>query len=134
MGSVTILKYRLDLTTKYQKPVLQGIEQSVFKSLRRVEEVSDFRILDMQIEDRNRVRLAIKMSPIYIVYRRWLTVLRDYHSIICGKKKRIIYDSFTGEQGRNCGKGLTSVQLLVAYRKKMVLSRIEKQNGPREEL
>ena len=67
MGSVTILKYRLDLTTKYHKPVLQGIEQSVFKALRRVEEVSDFRILDMWIEDRNRVCLAIKMSPVYSV-------------------------------------------------------------------
>ena len=67
MGSVTILKYRLDLTTKYQKPVLQGIEQSVYKTFRQVEEVSDFRILDMWIEDRNRVRLAIKMSPVYSV-------------------------------------------------------------------
>ena len=67
MGSVTILKYRLDLTTKYHKPVLQGIEQSVYKAFRQVEEVSDFRILDMQIEDRNRVRLAIKMSPVYSV-------------------------------------------------------------------
>ena len=67
MGSVTILKYRLDLTTKYHRPVLQGIEQSVFKALRHVEVVSDFRILDMRIEDGNRVRLAIKMSPVYSV-------------------------------------------------------------------
>ena len=67
MGSVTILKYRLDLTTKYQKPVLQGIEPSVYRAFHHVEEVSDFRILDMKIEDKNRVCLAIKMSPVYSV-------------------------------------------------------------------
>lgn len=67
MGSVTILKYYLELTTRHQKPALQGIEQSVYKAFRQVEEVSDFRILDMRIADGNRIHLAIKMSPRYSV-------------------------------------------------------------------
>ena len=67
MGSVTILKYRLELTTRQQKPALQGIEQSVYKAFRQVEEVSDFRILDMKIMDGNCIHLAIKMSPRYSV-------------------------------------------------------------------
>ena len=67
MGSVTILKYHLELTTRHQKPALQGIEHSVYKAFRQVEEVSDFRILDMKITDGNRIHLAIKMSPRYSV-------------------------------------------------------------------
>lgn len=39
----------------------------MYKALRHVEEVSDFRILDMRIEDGNHIHLAIKMSPRYSV-------------------------------------------------------------------
>lgn len=67
MGSVTILKYHLVLVTKYRRPSFKGIEQAVYKALRRVEEVSDFRILDMRIEDGNHIHLAIKMPPRYSV-------------------------------------------------------------------
>lgn len=67
MGSVTILKYHLVLVTKYRRPSFKGIEQAVYKALRRVEEVSNFRILDMRIEDGNHIHLAIKMSPRYSV-------------------------------------------------------------------
>lgn len=67
MGSVTVLKYHLELTTRHQKPALQGIEQSVYKALCRVEEVSDFRILNMRVEHEKQIHLAIKMSPRYSV-------------------------------------------------------------------
>ena len=67
MGSVTILKYYLVLTAKYHKSVFEGIEQSVYDALRYVADVSDFRILDMWIEDGNHVHLIIKMSPRYSV-------------------------------------------------------------------
>lgn len=67
MGSVTILKYRLVLETKNHRPSLKGIEQAAYGALRRVEEVSDFRILDMRVEDGNQIHLTIKMSPRYSV-------------------------------------------------------------------
>ena len=67
MGSVTNLRYRLILTTKYRRPVLQGIEQSVYDAFREVEKVSDFKIIEMNIEDGNHIHLVLKMSPRYSV-------------------------------------------------------------------
>lgn len=67
MGSVTNLRYHLVLTTKYRRPVLQGIEQSVYDAFREVEKVSDFKIIEMNVEDGNHIRLALKMSPRYSV-------------------------------------------------------------------
>ena len=37
MGSVPNLRYHLVLTTKYRRPALQGIEQSVYDTFREVE-------------------------------------------------------------------------------------------------
>lgn len=67
MGSVTNLKYHVVLTTKYRKPALLGIEQSVYQAFRQVEEVSDFTVLDMNVEDGAHMYLAIKMSPRFSV-------------------------------------------------------------------
>ena len=67
MGSVTNLRYRLILTTKYRRSVLQGIEQSVYDAFREVEKVSDFKIIEMNIEDGNHIHLVLKMSPRYSV-------------------------------------------------------------------
>lgn len=67
MGSVTNLRYRLILTTKYRRPVLQEIEQSVYDAFREVEKVSDFKIIEMNIEDGNHIHLVLKMSPRYSV-------------------------------------------------------------------
>ena len=39
----------------------------MYKAFRQVEEVSDFRILDMKITNGNHIHLAIKMSPRYSV-------------------------------------------------------------------
>ena len=67
MGSVTNLKYHVVLTTKYRKPALLGIEQSVYQAFRKVESVSDFTILDMNVEGGSHIYLAIKMSPQFSV-------------------------------------------------------------------
>lgn len=67
MGSVTNLRYHLVLTTKYRRPALQGIEQSVYDAFREVEKVSDFKIVEMNVEDGNHIHLALKMSPRYSV-------------------------------------------------------------------
>ena len=132
MGSVTILKYRLELTTRQQKPALQGIEQSVYKAFRQVEEVSDFRILDMKITDGNRIHLAIKMSPRYSVssmvnrikgltqHYVWQEEEAHLKQFYKGAKKKLWKDSFfcstLGDEPENT-----------------VLSYIENQNGPDEE-
>lgn len=65
--SVTNLRYRLVLATKYRRPVLQEIEQSVYDALREAEKVSDFKIIEMNVEDGNHIHLALKMSPRYSV-------------------------------------------------------------------
>lgn len=67
MGSVTNLKYHVVLTTKYKKPALRGIEQSVYQAFQHVESVSDFTILDMNVEGGTHMYLAIKMSPRFSV-------------------------------------------------------------------
>lgn len=67
MGSVPNLRYHLVLTTKYRRPALQGIEQSVYDTFREVEKVNDFKIIEMSIEDGNHIHLALKMSPRYSV-------------------------------------------------------------------
>ena len=67
MGSVTNLRYHLVLTTRYRRSVLQGIEQSVYDAFREVEKVSDFKIIEMDIEDGNHIHLVLKMSSRYSV-------------------------------------------------------------------
>ena len=67
MGSVTNLRYHLILTTKYRRPALQGIEQSIYDAFREVEKVSDFKIIEMNVEDGNHIHLVLKMSPRYSV-------------------------------------------------------------------
>ena len=106
MGSVTILKYHLDLTTRHQKSALQGIEQSVYKAFRQVEEVSDFRILDMKITNGNHIHLAIKMSPRYSVssmvnrikglsqHYVWQEEEDHLKQFYTGTKKKLWKDSF----------------------------------------
>lgn len=106
MGSVTILKYHLELTTRHQKSALQGIEQSVYKAFRQVEEVSDFRILDMKITNGNHIHLAIKMSPRYSVssmvnrikglsqHYVWQEEEDHLKQFYTGTKKKLWKDSF----------------------------------------
>ena len=67
MGSVTNLRYHLILTTKYRRLALQGIEQSVYDAFREVEKVSDFKIIEMNVENGNHIHLVLKMSPRYSI-------------------------------------------------------------------
>ncbi|WP_051224788.1 IS200/IS605 family transposase [Pseudoclavibacter soli] len=67
MGSKTVLKYHLILTTKYRRPALAGIEQSVYQAIRAAEELSEFKILAMQIEHGNHIHLAIRTPPNYSI-------------------------------------------------------------------
>lgn len=67
MGSKTILKYHLVLTTKYRKPSLLGIEQEVYKAIRNVEKHSSFKIIDMNVEHGNHIHIAIQTVPKYSI-------------------------------------------------------------------
>ena len=132
MGSTTILKYHLVLVTKYRKPSLKGIEQSVYEALRCVEKTSDFRILDMGIEDGNHIHLAIKMSPRYSVssmvnrikglpqHYLWLAEEDHLKKFYWGQKKKLWHGSYF-------------CSTLGDVSQKTVLRYIEKQNGPREQ-
>ena len=133
MGSVTILKYHLVLMTKNHRPSLKGIEQSVYKALRRVEEVSDFRILDMGIEDGNHIHLAIKMSPRYSVssmvnrirglsqHYLWQEEEDHLKQFYRGSKKKLWNESYI------CSTlGVVSEETVLRY--------IEKQNDPGEKI
>lgn len=133
MGSVTILKYHLELTTRHQKSALQGIEQSVYKAFRQVEEVSDFRILDMKITNGNHIHLAIKMSPRYSVssmvnrikglsqHYVWQEEEDHLKQFYTGTKKKLWKDSFF-------------CSTLGGMSEKTALRYIEKQKGPGEKL
>ena len=132
MGSVTILKYHLVLDTRYHKSVLEGIEQSVYEALRCVEKTSDFRILDMGIEDGNRIHLVIKMSARYSVssmvnrirglsqHYLWLAEEDHLKKFYWGQKKKLWHGSYF-------------CSTLGDVSEKTVLKYIEKQNVPREQ-
>ena len=131
MGSVTNLKYHVVLTTKYRKPTLIGIEQSVYQAFRKVEEVSDFTILDMNVEDGNYIHLAIKMSPRFSV-----------SSMISRIKGLTLHDLWETEQAhlaqfywgekRKLWHGVYFCATMGDVSKDTVLNYIKKQNGPRE--
>lgn len=67
MGSKTRLTYHIILTTKYRKPALSGIEDSVYRAFRDVEKHSSFSILSMGIEDCNHIHLVVSCPPQYSV-------------------------------------------------------------------
>lgn len=132
MGSVTILKYHLELTTRHQKPALQGIEQSVYKTLRHVEEVSDFRILDMRIEDGNHIHLAIKMSPRYSA-SSMVNRIKGLSQHYLWQEEEAHLKQFYWGSKKNLWKGYFFCSTLGDISEKTVLRYIEKQNGPGEE-
>ena len=132
MGSVTNLKYHVVLTTKYRKPVLLGIEQSVYQAFRQVESVSDFTILDLNVEDGTHVYLAIKMSPRFSVdsmmnrikgltlHYLWQEEASHLAKFYSGAKRKLWHDSHF-------------CTTLGDVSKDTVLNYIKKQNGPREQ-
>ena len=132
MGSTTVLKYHLELTTRQQKPALQGIEQSVYKAFRQVEEVSDFRILDMRITDGNRIRLAIKMSPRYSVSSMVNRIKGLTQHYVWQEEEGHLKKLYRGAK-KNLWKGSFFCSTLGDESENTVLSYIENQNGPVEE-
>lgn len=133
MGSVTILKYHLVLETKNHRPSLKGIEQSVYKALRRVEEVSDFRILDMRIKDGNHIHLAIKMSPRYSVSSMVNRIKGLSQHYLWQEQEDHLKKFYRGPK-RKLWKGSYFCLTLGDVTEKTVLGYIEKQNGPGENL
>ena len=132
MGSVTILKYHLELTTRHQKSALQGIEQSVYKAFRQVEEVSDFRILDMKITDGNQIHLAIKMSPRYSVSSMVNRIKGLSQHYLWHEEEAHLKQFYWGSK-KTLWKGSFFCSTLGDVYEKTVLRYIEKQNGPGEE-
>lgn len=132
MGSVTNLKYHVVLTTKYRKPALLGIEQSVYQAFRKVESVSDFTILDMNVEDGAHVYLAIKMSPRFSVDSmmnriKGLTLHYLWHEEASHLAK------FYRVPKRKLWHGSHFCATLGDVSKDTVLNYIRKQNEPREQ-
>ena len=132
MGSVTILKYHLVLMTKNHRPSLKGIEQSVYKALRRVEEVSDFRILDMGIEDGNHIHLAIKMSPRYSV-SSMVNRIRGLSQHYLWQEEEDHLKQFYRGTKKNLWKGSFFCSTLGDEPESKARRYIENQNGPDEE-
>lgn len=132
MGSTTILKYHLELTTRHQKLALQGIEQSVYKAFRQVEEVSDFRILDMKITDGNRIHLAIKMSPLYSVSSMVNRIKGLTQHYVWQEEEEHLKQFYKGAK-KKLWKGSFFCSTLGDVSEETVFSYIENQTGPGEE-
>ena len=59
----THLRYHVIFSTKYRAPVLAGIETSVYEVMRDIERDSDFRIIDMAVDQGNHIHLVLKFKP-----------------------------------------------------------------------
>ena len=78
--SKTLLKYHLIFSTKYRRDCLSEIRESVIDSFRKIENTSDFKILEMEI-DKNHIHFLVTFKPslsITQVVRR-LKQLSTYH-------------------------------------------------------
>lgn len=133
MGSVTILKYHLALETTNHRPSLKGIEQSVYGALHRVEEVSDFRILDMRIEGGNHIHLAIKMSPRYSVSSMVNRIKGLSQHYLWQEEEDHLKQFYRGPK-RKLWKGSYFCSTLGVVSEKTVLKYTDKQNGHGEKI
>ena len=132
MGSVTNLKYHVVLTTKYRKPALLGIEQSVYQAFRKVEVVSDFTILDMNVADENHIHLAIKMPPRFSVASMMNRIKGLTLHYLWETEQAHLAQFYWGEK-RKLWHGAYFCTTLGDVSKDTVLNYIKKQNGPREQ-
>lgn len=57
------LRYHFILSTKYRRSCLSGIENVVYDVFRGVELKSDFKIINMGIDEGNHIHLVIKSKP-----------------------------------------------------------------------
>lgn len=67
VGSVTNPRYHLVLATKYLRPGASRNRAIDLRCVPRSEKVSDFKIIEMNVEDGNHIHLALKMSLRYSV-------------------------------------------------------------------
>jgi len=132
MGSVTNLKYHVVLTTRHKKPVLLGIEQSVYQAFRKVESVSDFTILDMNVEDGSHMYLAIKMSPRFSV-DSMMNRIKGLTLHYLWQEESDHLSKFDQVPKRKLWHGAYFCATLGDVSKDTVLNYIRKQNEPREQ-
>ena len=59
----THLRYHVIFSTKYRTPVLQGIESSVYQAMRQIERESDFRIIDMAVDNGDHIHMVLTFKP-----------------------------------------------------------------------
>lgn len=57
------LRYHIILSTKYRRPCLSGIENVVYGVFRSVELKSDFKIVEMGVDNGDHIHLIIKAKP-----------------------------------------------------------------------
>jgi len=62
----TMLRYHLIFSTKYRKDCLTKIHDSVILSFREVEKISDFKILEIEL-DKNHIHILIEFRPRYSI-------------------------------------------------------------------
>lgn len=128
MGSVTNLKYHVVLTTKYKKLALLGIEQSVYQAFWQVESVSDFTILDMNVEDGSHMYLVIKMSPRFSV-NSMMNRIKGLTLHYLWQEESDHLSTFYWGSKRKLWHGAYFCATLGDFSKDTVLNYIKKQNG-----
>lgn len=131
MGSVTNLRYHLVLTTKHHRPVLQGIEQSVYDAFREVERVSDFKIIETNVEDGNHIHLALKMSPRYSV-SSMVNRIKGITTHLVWKRENQHLSRFYRKGKRVLWAGAYFCSTMGDVSNDLVLRYIQNQNGPKE--
>ena len=131
MGSVTNLRYHLVLTTKNHRPVLQGIEQSVYDAFREVEKVSDFKIIEMNVEDGSHIRLALKMSPRYSISSMVNRVKGMTTHLVWEREPQHLY-RFYRKRKRVLWTGSYFCSTMGDASNDIALRYIENRNGPKE--
>ena len=115
----------------YKRQALLGIEQSVYQAFRQVESVSDFTILDLNVEDGSHVYLAIKMSPRFSVDSMMNRVKGlTLHYLWQGEPDHL--SKFYRVPKRKLWHGAHFCTTFGDVSKDTVLNYIRKQNGPRE--
>lgn len=131
MGSVTNLRYHLVLTTKYRCPVLQGIEQSVYGAFLEVEKVSDFKIIEMNVEDGSHIHLVLKMSPRYSV-SSMVNRIKGMTTHLVWKREPQHLSRFYRKGRRVLWTGAYFCSTMGDVSSDIVLRYIQNQSGPRE--
>lgn len=57
------LRYHIILSTKYRRDCLRGIESSVYAVFKQIELKSDFKIVEMGIDNGDHIHLVVKSKP-----------------------------------------------------------------------